>query len=31
MEDFSKNAEQLKDEYRAIKNRYVELDSSHKC
>ena len=31
MDGYSKNAEQLKNELRVIKNRYIEIESSHKC
>ena len=31
MDSYSTNAEQLKNELRMVKNRCIEIDSSHKC
>lgn len=31
MDSYSANAEQLKNELRMVKNRCIEIDSSHKC
>ena len=31
MDSYSQNAEQLKNELRMVKNRCIEIDSSHKC
>ena len=31
MDSYSTNADQLKNELRTIKNRCIEVDSSHKC
>ncbi len=31
MDSYSSNAEALKQELRMIKNRCIEVDSSHKC
>lgn len=31
MHSYSENAEQLKSELKSIRNRSIELDSSHRC